>query len=104
MQLATIHLHAALGIALRSDAAYVGAMGSTRAQETRRERLLAQGFSEQELERLAAPIGLDLGATGPEETALSIMAEVVAVRNGRAGGRLRDKQGGRIHEISGSHS
>jgi xanthine dehydrogenase accessory factor len=89
----------ALGIALRSEAAYVGAMGSRRAQERRRERLIEKGFHEDELDRLAAPIGLDLGATGPEETALSIMAEVVAVRNGREGGRLRDKQGGRIHEV-----
>ncbi len=90
---------AALGIALRSEAAYVGAMGSRRAQEARHERLLALGLEEEALERLAAPIGLDLGASGPEETALSIMAEVVAVRNGREGGRLRDKRGGRIHEI-----
>lgn len=90
---------AALGIALRSESAYVGAMGSRRAQEKRRERLLEKGFDEEELDRLAAPIGLDLGATGPEETALSVMAEVVAVRNGREGGRLRDKQGGRIHEV-----
>ncbi|MGI8845134.1 MAG: XdhC family protein [Thermoleophilaceae bacterium] len=90
---------AALGIALRSDAAYVGAMGSTRAQVKRRERLLAAGMDEELLGRLSAPIGLDLGAVGPEETALSIMAEVVAVRNDRSGGRLRDKQGGRIHEI-----
>ncbi len=90
---------AALGIALRSEAAYIGAMGSTRAQQTRRERLLALGLTEEQLDRLAAPIGLDLGAAGPEETALSIMAEVVAVRNGREGGRLRDKRGGRIHEI-----
>jgi xanthine dehydrogenase accessory factor len=58
-------------------------------------------MSEQELDRLAAPIGLDLGALGPEETALSIMAEVVAVRNGRSGGRLRDKRSGRIHEVGG---
>jgi xanthine dehydrogenase accessory factor len=90
---------AALGIALRSDAAYVGAMGSSRAQARRRERLLEAGMPEELLERLAAPIGLDLGALGPEETALSIMAEVVAVRNGRDGGRLRDKRGGRIHDI-----
>ena len=89
----------ALTIALRSPAAYVGAMGSTRAQAKRHERLLEQGLEESELERLAAPIGLDLGAAGPEETALSIMAEVVAVRNGRSGGRLRDKVGGRIHEV-----
>ncbi len=90
---------AALGIALPSDAAYVGAMGSRRAQEKRRERLLEKGFTDEDLERLSAPIGLDLGAVGPEETALSIMAEVVAVRNGRSGGRLQDKQGGRIHEV-----
>ena len=95
---------AALGIALRSDAAYVGAMGSSRAQVRRRERLLAAGMEEELLDRLAAPIGLDLGAVGPEETALSIMAEVVAVRNGRTGGRLRDKRGGRIHEIGEAHS
>ena len=90
---------AALTIALRSDAAYVGAMGSRRAQEHRRERLLEAGFDVQLLDRLAAPIGLDLGAASPEETALSIMAEVVAVRHGREGGRLVHKSGGRIHEV-----
>jgi xanthine dehydrogenase accessory factor len=89
---------AALAIALRSDAAYVGAMGSRRAQERRRERLLEIGLTDAELGRLAAPIGLDLGATDPEETALSIMAEVVAVRNGHDGGRLQTAAG-RIHEV-----
>jgi xanthine dehydrogenase accessory factor len=89
---------AALSIALRSDAAYVGAMGSRRAQAQRRERLLAAGLDEELLERVAAPIGLDLGAVSPEETALSIMAEVVAVRNGRDGGRL-SQASGRIHEV-----
>jgi xanthine dehydrogenase accessory factor len=89
---------AALTIALRSEAPYVGAMGSRRAQERRRERLLDAGLEEGLLERLAAPIGLDLGATSPEETALSIMAEVVAVRNDRGGGRLAEA-GGRIHEV-----
>src|SRR4051812_18368586 len=88
---------AALVIALRSPAAYVGAMGSRRAQEQRRERLLALGITDDELARLAAPIGLDLGAITPEETALSIMSEVVAARRGHAGGRLRDARG-RIHE------
>jgi len=90
---------AVLTIALRSEAAYVGAMGSRRAQELRRERLLARGLTDHELERLAAPIGLDLGAADPEETALSIMAEVVAVRHGRSGGRLSEKSSGRIHEV-----
>ena len=89
---------AALTIALRSDAAYVGAMGSRRAQARRRERLVEAGLSESELDRLAAPIGLDLGATSPEETALSIIAEVVAVRNGREGSRL-GTAAGRIHEV-----
>ena len=76
----------------------VGAMGSRRAQAQRRERLLAAGIEEELIERVAAPIGLDLGAISPEETALSIMAEVVAVRHGRAGGRLTSS-GGRIHEV-----
>ena len=89
---------AALAIALDSEAAYVGAMGSRRAQAQRRERLLAAGLDEELLERIAAPIGLDLGAVSPEETALSIMAEVVAVRNGREGGRL-SHAAGRIHEV-----
>ena len=89
---------AALSIAVQSDAAYVGAMGSRRAQAQRRERLLAAGLDEELLERVAAPIGLDLGAVSPEETALSIMSEVVAVRNGREGGRL-SHSAGRIHEV-----
>ena len=89
---------AALSLSLRSDAAYVGAMGSRRAQAARRERLLAAGLEEELLDRVAAPIGLDLGALTPEETALSIMAEVVAVRHGRSGGRLSNA-GGRIHEV-----
>jgi xanthine dehydrogenase accessory factor len=89
---------AALSLALQSEAPYVGAMGSRRAQAQRRERLLALGLEEELLERIAAPIGLDLGAITPEETALSIMAEVVAVRNGRSGGRLSEAAG-RIHEV-----
>jgi xanthine dehydrogenase accessory factor len=89
---------ATLTVALRSESPYVGAMGSRRAQAQRRERLLAAGIEEELLERIAAPIGLDLGAVTPEETALSIMAEVVAVRNGREGGRLSHISG-RIHEV-----
>ncbi len=89
---------AALEIALRSEAPYVGAMGSQRANEARRERLLALGFTEEDVARVVSPIGLDLGAIRPEETALSIMSEVSAVRNGREGGRLRYRSG-RIHEV-----
>ena len=90
----------ALLAALRSDAGYVGAMGSRKAQAVRRERLLAAGLSDAELARLSAPIGLDLGPTSAEETALSIVAEVVALRHGRTGGRLAHAKG-RIHEVSG---
>jgi xanthine dehydrogenase accessory factor len=89
---------AALELAVRSEAAYIGAMGSRRAQEKRRERLVEKGLTDDELARVAAPIGLDLGGLTAEETALSIMAEVVAVRNGRSGGRLSNASG-RIHEV-----
>lgn len=87
---------AVLEIALKSDAQYIGAMGSRRAQEKRRERLLALGMDDSHLARLAAPIGLDIGAATAEETALSIMGEITAVRHGHAGGRLVTVKG-RIH-------
>ena len=89
---------AALLAALDSDAPYIGAMGSRRAQAKRRERLVAAGVTDALLERIAAPIGLDLGGTSAEETAVSIMGELIAVRNGRDGGRL-SVSGGRIHEV-----
>jgi xanthine dehydrogenase accessory factor len=89
---------AALVLALRSSAAYIGAMGSRRAQEKRRERLVAKGIDDADLARIAAPIGLDLGALTAEETALSIMGEIVALRNNRTGGRLSEAKG-RIHEV-----
>ena len=84
---------AVLKIALRSDAQYIGAMGSRRAQEKRRERLLAEGLTDEELGRLAAPIGLDIGARTPEETAISICAEIIARRTGRVTPSLRDGSG-----------
>ena len=89
---------AALRVALASQAFYVGAMGSRRAQAARRERLLALGISEAEQERISAPAGLDLGALSPQETALSIFAEIVAFKHGRVGGRLASSAG-RIHEV-----
>jgi xanthine dehydrogenase accessory factor len=90
---------AALQIALRSEARFVGAMGSRRAQATRRERLLEAGLTDAELGRLSAPLGLDLGAISGEETALSILAEVVAARHGHDGGKLAQASG-RIHEVA----
>lgn len=83
--------------ALGAEPAYIGAMGSQHAQAERRERLLAAGVGEADLARTSAPLGLDLGALTAEETALSIMAELVAVRYGRDGGRLSRRRAGRIH-------
>ena len=79
----------ALEIALRSPAMFVGGMGSRRTQERRRSRLMEErGLSEEEVGRLAGPIGLDLGARTAMETALSILGEIVAVAHDRDGGRL----------------
>jgi xanthine dehydrogenase accessory factor len=78
----------ALMIALRSPAPYVGAMGSRRTQARRRERLAAAGLREAELVRLSGPAGLDLGGVTAAEAALAILAEAVAARYGREGGRL----------------
>jgi xanthine dehydrogenase accessory factor len=89
---------AVLAVALRSPARFIGAMGSKRAQARRRERLLAAGFTDEEMERMSAPLGLDLGADSGEETAVSILAEIVAARHGREGGRLANVKG-RIHEV-----
>ena len=76
--------------ALATDAFYIGALGSRRNQERRRERLLEEGVDEAALERVSGPCGLDVGAQTPAETAISILAEIMAVRAGREGGRLRD--------------
>ncbi|MFF4354418.1 XdhC family protein [Streptomyces sp. NPDC001530] len=77
-----------LETALRLPVAYVGAMGSRRTHEDRTRRLREVGVSERELARLRSPIGLDLGARTPEETALSIAAEIVAARRGGTGAPL----------------
>ena len=71
--------------------------GLRRAQAARRERLLELGVTEADQTRISAPIGLDLGALTAEETALSIMAELVAVRYGRSGGRLSERSTASIH-------
>jgi xanthine dehydrogenase accessory factor len=81
---------------LATDAFYIGALGSRRNQELRRERLLAAGVGEEALERIHGPAGLDIGAHTPAETALSMLAEVLAVRAARSGGALRQAKT-RIH-------
>jgi xanthine dehydrogenase accessory factor len=91
----------ALAIALRSPAMFVGGMGSRRNQGRRRERLMEEhDLSAEEVGRLSGPIGLDLGARTAEETALSILGEIVAVAHGRDGGRLRAAEGS-IREARG---
>jgi xanthine dehydrogenase accessory factor len=82
--------------ALATDAYYIGAIGSRRNQARRRELLLEAGVDEADLERICGPAGLDIGAHTPAETALSMLAEVMAVRAGRDGGRLKESTG-RIH-------
>jgi xanthine dehydrogenase accessory factor len=77
----------ALDAALRSPAAYIGAIGSRKTQEIRRQRLKDAGFSPEEIARLHGPIGLDLGGKQPGEIALAILAEITAVRHRKGGKR-----------------
>ena len=85
-----------LEVALRLDVGYVGAMGSRRTHDDRIDRLRAVGLTDTELSRLASPIGLDLGARTPEETAVSIAADIIARRWG-GGGLPLGLTTGRIH-------
>ncbi len=87
-----------LEVALRSPATYIGAMGSRRTHDERLERLRARGLTDEELARLRSPIGLDLGARTPEETAVSVAAELIQCRWGGSGRPLSDTSG-RIHEV-----
>ena len=82
--------------ALATEAFYIGALGSRRNQERRKERLLEAGVAEAELARIMGPCGLDIGADTQEETALSVLSEILAVRGQREGGFLKDAKK-RIH-------
>ena len=89
-----------LEVALRLDVAYVGAMGSRRTHEERLTRLREAGLTAGELDRLSSPIGLDLGARTPEETAVSIAAEIIQLRWGGRGRRLAELEGPIHHGVA----
>ncbi|MFL6056562.1 MAG: XdhC family protein, partial [Actinoallomurus sp.] len=85
-----------LEVALRTPAAYIGAMGSRRTHDDRLKRLREAGVTEEEIARLRSPIGLDIGARTPEETAVSVAAELIRLRWGGTGLPLSETEG-RIH-------
>ena len=82
-----------LKAALGTKAGYIGAMGSRRTHDNRTARLKEEGVSEEQLERVSSPVGLDIGSRTPEETAVAIAAEIIAFRTGHAGGRLAERSG-----------
>jgi xanthine dehydrogenase accessory factor len=79
--------------ALNTPAGYIGAMGSRRTHDNRTARLKEEGVTDEQLARISSPIGLDIGARTPEETAIAIAAEIVALRTGHSGGRLAERSG-----------
>jgi xanthine dehydrogenase accessory factor len=87
-----------LTVALRTDAAYIGAMGSRRTHDQRLASLRDEGMTDAELARLSSPIGLDIGGRTPEETAVSIAAEITSLRWGGSGKRLGEVAGPIHHE------
>ncbi len=83
----------AITAAVLTGVGYIGAMGSRRTTETRNVRLAEAGLTPQQISRVMGPIGIDIGARTPEETAISIVAEIIAVRTGRPVASLRDAAG-----------
>jgi xanthine dehydrogenase accessory factor len=83
----------AITAALDTDVGYIGAMGSRRTHADRIARLRNENVDDAALSRVMAPIGLDVGARTPEETAISICAEIIALRTGRRAESLRDTEG-----------
>jgi xanthine dehydrogenase accessory factor len=79
--------------ALKTEAGYIGAMGSRRTHNNRTARLKEEGVSDEDLARISSPVGLDVGARTPEETAVAIAGEIIAQRTGHSGGRLSERSG-----------
>jgi xanthine dehydrogenase accessory factor len=86
----------ALKAALHTDAFYVGAIGSRKTQGKRREKLVEEGVTDEEIAQIHGPAGLDIGADTPAEQAISMLSEALAVRAGRGGTPLKTAPG-RIH-------
>jgi xanthine dehydrogenase accessory factor len=87
--------------ALQTEARYIGAVGSRTTNADRRERLRQAGVSEADIARIRGPIGLDIGGQTPEEMAISILAEIIAVKYGRGGGALAQTTNGSIRGEAG---
>jgi xanthine dehydrogenase accessory factor len=83
--------------AMGSDARYIGAMGSRRTHHKRVEKFLAKGFTQDQIDRVHGPVGLDIGAETPGETAISILAEMIQVRYGSGTGLSLRGREGRVH-------
>ena len=79
--------------ALKTEAGYIGAMGSRRTHNNRTARLKEEGVTDEQLSRISSPVGLDIGARTPEETAIAIAAEIIALHTGHSGGRLAERSG-----------
>jgi xanthine dehydrogenase accessory factor len=91
----------AIVAALATDVGYLGAMGSRRTHEERTARLREAGVTEEDLARVMGPIGLDIGSRTPEETAVAICAEIIALRTGRHAPSLRDREGPIHRDLAG---
>ena len=83
----------AITSALKTNVGYIGVMGSRKTHDNRTKRLVEAGVTDDELQRLRSPLGLNLGGRTPEETAISIVAEIIALRTGREAPALRDAEG-----------